>query len=287
MGKLKLAHSLWTVPALSDRWGVKNQLEANIWLYAISVLCAKKLGAKIELHTDAFGKELLDFLPYDKVSMTLENFDCHKRAWARGKMLTQSIIDTGVIHIDGDVFLKKEDTIDIRKFAECDVIVQNVEDAGAIYTDNLKLVKDVVKTNGNLYKMMNFDRMTAYCCGVTGFNNAKLKDLYLEKYEEMYSLLMSNENALNILNSEKEVCPDLVAEQYWLQSATEHLNAKPYIMFDTAKIRSQANAAGFQHVIGHQKYTDEGRKNAKERLKILDTNIFNRCKEITDRINSN
>jgi hypothetical protein len=272
---------MWTLPATGTRWGISNQLNANIWLYANSVAYAKKNGFEIALHTDTQGKEILGFLPYDEIHLTLNNITAHKNFWAIGKIFAQEAEPLGSIHIDGDVFIKRPDTIDMKLYAKTDLIVQNTERAGFIYRGNLDHVKHALlhARKHDLYEMVNFDRGTAYCCGIAGFNSRELKDAYIAGYRELYNILMSDPDFLTALKNGTEMCPDLVLEQYWLESVARLQRANPYILIDATKIYEHAEKIGFVHVIGHVKYEEENRRKAKENLKLLDKKLYNQLME--------
>ena len=88
MKKLRFCHLVWSAPMEGDRWGIKNQLYHNIWMFALSVALVKKAGHTVVLHTDSVDKDLFGFLPYDEVFTTLDSFQCATRFWAAGKLQT-------------------------------------------------------------------------------------------------------------------------------------------------------------------------------------------------------
>ena len=66
---MHFVHSLWTKPLIVNRRNInfKTSLITTILCNATSVAWLTHLGAKINLYADGFGRDLLDFLPYDNI----------------------------------------------------------------------------------------------------------------------------------------------------------------------------------------------------------------------------
>ena len=126
---MSLIQSFWSEPAKWNRWGIGKQLEANLWIAALSCVYAKKIGAPLIMHTDDFGKELLKHLPYTDLRLTLNQIpkDTPPGQWAIGKMYAQMNSKLGDIHIDNDVFIKKKSLYDSMSNSKYDLIVQSFE----------------------------------------------------------------------------------------------------------------------------------------------------------------
>jgi hypothetical protein len=263
---------------------MSDQTIPNTWLAATSVACAKKIGAKIVLHTDCEGQDLLGWLPYDEIHLTLENSSFDPTFWASGKIKAQEVEPLGSIHIDWDVFIKRPSTIDVKRFAQCDLIVQSVEENVFLYVENLKIVGHLLEEK--LCKNLDMDRSSAYNCGLIGFNNAMLKKRYIEGYYDMYHSIISNPSYPSyhkmIVESER-LCLDLVLEQYWLRSIAIFENATAYVLLPEAMEQQEAEHIHYTHVIGESKYDLEIQSRIKEMLAELDESLYNQCLDISNR----
>jgi len=280
---------LIAVPAHQARWGITDQTVPNVWLAATSVAFAKKIGAKIILHTDNEGKEILGWLPYDEIHLTLENSLFHPTFWASGKIMAQEAEPLGSIHIDLDVFVKRSWTIDTKYFAQCDLIVQSVEENRRIYIENLKIVGRLLKTGQdsfrNLYEDLDVKRNSAFNCGLIGFNTAPLKKRYIEGYYDMHSAIVSNPSYpfyLNMLVASERLCLDLVLEQYWLRSVAILENATVYVLLPEENEQQEPERIHYTHVIGEDKYHPDIQSRIREMLAQLDTHLYGRCLEVTN-----
>jgi hypothetical protein len=274
---------MWPEPAKSGRWGISGQISANIWLYANSVAYAKRSGFEIVLHTNDWGKELLGFLPYDEIHTTLNRLPGTKSFWAMGKIFAQEAEPVGSIHIDGDVFIKRSDTIDRDRYSKCDFIVQDIEFVGGCYDYNGYIVRKALNNAGrtDLIEMINFGRQSACCCGMVGFNSSALKDTYIAGYKEIYNAVSRDPDYIAAVAADSggEICPDLVMEQYWLKSIADRSGSKACTMLDYNRRQEDACKIGYAHVIGRQKYSVENRRKAKENLKLLDKILYNKLME--------
>jgi hypothetical protein len=270
MKKLRLCHSFWSAPC-SDG----DKLRANVWLYALSVAYAKKTGAKIVLHTDEKGKELLGFLPYDELHTTLQGITVNPRFWAAGKIFAQAAEPLGSIHIDGDVFIKRKNTIDLRRFQASDLIIQNIENFEYPYiVHNIPYVKQALVRDAEMSKRLRLDEnLSSYNCGVVGFNSQELKDQYISGYKRLYNILVSNKKVLRTIELNRELIPDLVIEQYWLTALAESRNAKVYALI-ADNYQRDAIRIHYTHLLGKTKYNGDVQKRIREMLKALNENIY-------------
>jgi hypothetical protein len=97
---------------------------------AAQLVVHEKIDVKKILHTDSLGKELLGFLPYDEIHLTLNvlnDLNIHERVWAAGKIWAQEAEPIGSLHIDGDVFIKTEKLRDLIFNSKKDLVTQNIE----------------------------------------------------------------------------------------------------------------------------------------------------------------
>jgi len=258
MEKIRFCHSVWTKPMTGSRWYIEDQLKNNLWLFALSVAYVKKFGHEIVLHTDGLGKEIYGRLPYDEIHLTLDNLNAHERFWAAGKILAQEAEPIGSIHIDGDVFLKKRAVYDIIRDRDADVIVQMLEGGfsipypGSCYGDNLNLVLSAL--NKNIPPEFDRRQDSAYNCGLVKFNNPEPKNRYIKGYKEMINNCCGDQSFVKRLIADNNMCPDLIMEQWWLKSVTDHYGYKVKTVLSGHDINEAAVKIGYTHVIGTAKY---------------------------------
>lgn len=113
---MHFVHSFWTKPYETNRWYMNDTIttKANVLLYTLSFLYLKSLNQKVVLYTDDKGKELLDFIPYDEIYLTLNDIpqDNPVMLWAQGKMYAMKNEPLDAIHIDADVMIMKNECIE-------------------------------------------------------------------------------------------------------------------------------------------------------------------------------
>lgn len=280
---MRLFHSLWTKPALDKRWDQSGQLEANIWLYTLSVIFAKKQGLEIVLHTDTLGKQLLSHLPYNAIYTTLDKISSNipTMIWAYGKFMALKEEPLGSIHIDGDVMLTTKECVEALK-GNYDLIVQNKE---GVYPHVLEKVSPYGFTPRGF-----FSTNYAYNCGVVGFNNAKLKQQYLDFYFKETSLVVKNSILRKKMSEDKYLCVDLPLEQWSLSVLADKkykvkcvLNGQ--VDYDWwrpgSKIRKNAENMGYLHLIGKDKY--KAIDKVKFYILALDKDLYYKTKEIIEK----
>ena len=281
---MRIFQSLWTKPALDKRWDQSNQLEANIWLYTLSVIYAKKIGLEIVLHTDSLGKSLLSHLPYDKIYTTLNNIPSNipTMIWAYGKFVALEKEPLGSIHIDGDVFLKHEGIKNKLEFSDYDMIVQNQESVAGTYPtiENTMIKYGVLGQN---VLTANF----AYNCGIIGFNNENLKQQYLSFYHKHVNKILHNSAIKNIMHSDKFFCVDLPLEQHSIATLSSNykvkqlLTNKPGGAAITDSTIQSAIKIGYQHLIGKEKYSYIDR--IKVYVLALDSELYYKTKKVIEK----
>lgn len=276
---MRIFQSLWTKPALDKRWDQSKQLEANIWLYSLSAVYAKKQNVTLILYTDTLGKKLLQHLPYDEIHTTLNKIPSNipTMIWAYGKFMALKEEPLGSVHIDGDVFLKKPEVIKELDSNDYDVVVQNYEGATGIYTDTEnKMIKYGVLNHGDL------DTQHAFNCGVVGFNNAKLKNTYLDFYFKTTANVAKSRNLKSIMEKDKYFCVDLPLEQHSLAVLSKRYRVKSLLENGGDEwwgnlTKESAVKIGYQHLIGKEKYSFIER--VKFTLLVLDKDIYFKTKE--------
>lgn len=277
---MRIFQSLWTKPAIDKRWDQSGQLEANIWLYALSAVHAKKQGVTLVLYTDTLGQKLLGHLPYDKIYTSLNNIPTTipTMIWAYGKFMALKEEPLGSIHIDGDVFLKKPDVIKELEFKDFDLIVQNRENAGVTYP----AIENTLARFGELNRE-DFNTNYAYNCGVVGFNNPILKRTYLDYYFRATGNIAKNKALRSHMESDKYFCVDLPMEQHSLAVLSQKYKVKQLLYNGSDDwwgnpTKEKAASLGYQHLIGREKYGFIER--VKFNLLVLDKDMYFKTKKV-------
>jgi hypothetical protein len=272
-------HVYWSKPANNKRWNIADvQIIGNLWLYSLSVAYLKRLGQTINLYTDSKGKELLGHLPYDNIYTILDDIpsDIPDCCWAYGKIFTMPYVELGDVYIDGDVFIKSEKCIEkLKEYINYDGYFAGIEDPKQIPFNMSedesgyhfhKLCWDNIYWDHNCwvshYDFPNDIPIFGKCAcngGVIIFNNKEYKHKFVESYEYMLLQLKNDERFLEIYKDNKHLCIDLIFEQRFLYELGK--NYKMGFLLDyynrdeDHRLTSQADAIGFQHIIGSFKYT--------------------------------
>lgn len=284
---MRIFQSLWTKPAIDQRWGQSGQLEANVWLYALSAVYAKRQGVTLVLYTDTLGQKLLGHLPYDKIYTTLNNIPSNipTMIWAYGKFMALREEPLGSVHIDGDVFLKKPAVIKELSSKDYDLIIQNKEWTHNTYQG----VESVMSRFGEIDYEKYDSYRTAFNCGVVGFTNATLKKTYLDYYFGATDSVSRNKGLVEHMKNDKYFCVDLTLEQHSLAIMAQKYKTK--ILLKVANedywgnaIRQRAEELGYQHLIGKEKYEYIDR--VKFTLLLLDKEIYFKTKAILQKYNN-
>jgi hypothetical protein len=231
---------------LTRGW-TSNEVKKNLLFFAYSVACAKKQGATIELHTDNAGKNLLGFLPYDAIHTTLEGLDAHPKFWCAGKFEAYRQMELGDVHIDGDVFIKKQGAMaKIANFGGYDAIFQMQE----------KQLIDVYRHNAYISGNYGYPveetlhSLVPYNCGVVGFNNQKIKDEYCAMANRLYRLI--DFDKINNGDSGR-FC--VIIEQWRLTQLLQENSATVQTVFSNDWDNyCEGQLLGYEHVCGDGKY---------------------------------
>lgn len=274
---MRVIHSLWSKPLLKNRWFLENQFKKSLYLYALSFLYLKERGFEVVLHTDDLGKELLSKIPYDAVHTTLNDLkNTHQKFWAAGKIKSLENEDLGVIHIDGDVFLKSDKILPLFK-QKYDVLTQMVE-GGVLFE---KGYKPQMPYFDNALKNVTIEGYgytdKAYNCGVLSFKNTELREQFVWNFETMVGECIRDVDIMFNMNGNLE--PNIILEQHQLAGLTELKGYTPKFLLDLEKTPHLQNAAkeiGYVHAWGKRKYDDDFQYKVKKLILEKDKTLFKR-----------
>ena len=186
MIKNHFTHSLCTKLMAND----KDKLEANVYIFALSLTYLKKLGCTVNLHTDTLGATLLNGLGYDNIYLTANEIpqDISPKIFAYIKSMALQYEPLGTVHIDGDVFIKTEECLDIIFNHNCDCVLQSCETSLPWINESrsfmIPFLSEHFLSNSKKLHIYDYD----YNVGVIGFFNSDLKDLYIQNYQNLYIL---------------------------------------------------------------------------------------------------
>ena len=275
---MALVHSLWTAPMLNNERGQASykQIETTIWCFASSVAYAKRLGEDIHLYADYFGRELLNFLPYNKIESLDIPTDFPTDFWAAGKFFALQRMQLGDIHIDGDVFLKTAELMDIihGSLAGSDLIVQSIENSWSYDNEYYINCVNVIKDNGIALPNQLPYVAPAYNCGLVGFNNKDLKEKYLQHYFQSVDIIKNHPTALEQIRSNKETWMDLLIEQQHLFSLSRGYKVCN-LLGSGDETYINASTLGYQHLLGTDKW---------EQLHLVQMQLYKRDRDIYYRV---
>lgn len=280
MIKNHFTHSLCTKLMAND----KDKLEANVYMFALSLTYLKKLGCTVNLHTDTLGARLLNGLGYDNIYLTANEIpqDISPKIFAYIKSMALQNEPLGTVHIDGDVLIKTEECLDIIFNHNCDCVFQSCE-TYIPWTNNgrsfmLPFLTENLLSTGKMLHIYDYD----FNVGVIGFFNSDLKDLYIQNYQNL-ALSLSKYKYLYLIDSGDYSfysfnTPDLVLEQQLICNLTEESKVRfvlPVDSLDYIKHRDLiATKIGYTHLLGASKYQPDVIEKVKNKLKEIDSDCF-------------
>lgn len=273
---MRFVHSFNTQPMFIDIYGVDalKRLLGQVIYYATSVAYLKKLGHEIVMHTDTFGAKLIQDIPYDEVYLTLDNMpkDIHPRFWAAGKIFAQEAEPLGSVHIDGDVFIKRNSLVKMLEKSDWDVLTQNLEYSIQWMSNKVGLQPIYDRRKELLLEPFGLDlnEPNTFNCGVVGFRNQELKDKYIENYKKAARLISSK---LWDTLSNNNSTPDFIVEQQLLYHLSKGYKAG-FVLSDVNRDKEIATEIGFQHTLSMAKFNHL--EQCMEILKVLDFELYNK-----------
>lgn len=289
MKGITFIHTNWTEPAKSNRWnqGVVEQTLKNIWYYTLSFTYLKRLGQRVELHTDDFGKMCLDHIPYDNIHLTLNTIpkDIKPYMWAYGKFWALKDCDLKTCHIDADVFIKSVDCINAITNESYDLLVQCQE----IDLNSDKWPVPLYRGTADTLSHLNYPVWSqqaissAYNTGILRFNNQKHKDDFINEYfrcalecstsdKLVYSILKNN-------GCGTPATADLILEQQFMYDSAVAHNIKVKNLIKWENATELANNIGYQHVLGAQKYNENNVRMCVKLVYNLDQALYHKTIE--------
>lgn len=265
-----VVHSFWSRPCLENRYEVDKalQLTTNIVLYATSFAWAKKLGRRVVFYGDKYACRKFSIIPYDEIRVLDIPQEASTAFWAQSKFYALKQMQLGDVHIDGDVFIRSQQTWDIIDAQECDAIVQSIEEMIPPRDMYYARCNNIAKNMKFLYGCTPTLGL-AFNCGVVGINNRELKSKYLETYFHA----LRNCPPLND-TQKRRVTMDLLFEQRFLCELSDTQNYSVRILLGATdeEIDRNAEILNYQHVVGRKKY--EERQKIEKELEYVNKKLY-------------
>ena len=289
---MRLFHSIWSLPQHSNRWNIpfEKRRYCDVLCAALSVVFAKGNGCKIVLHADNEGVENYGWLPYDEIHATLEGFNYNPIFWAAGKILAHEAEPLGSIQIDTDVFIRWSSIVDtLNQLKNHDLIIQHFcleKDIVYYLKHNTLIWHKLLEANVNQeVPFFQFqDKRIAASCGLVGFNNQMLKDLFIDTYKKLYHLLKDNTDFFDEVR-DKSICLDLLLEEYNLGYCTKILNNSVLTVLPNGWENKLDDVPdiGYTHLVFKKKYKIDVIQQCEQLLQELAPEIWT---EFTERFGS-
>jgi len=265
---MKYIHSIWSTPSIKDNFDNDydiKYLNKNFYTYLMSVILIKKLGYVIELYCDKHAYNLYSMIPYDKIHIVdFDSDGVSSKFWIWGKIKTHILMTEPYIHIDGDVLLFRDIIGDNITSGRYKVAVQSLENDKTIGNH----FHDIYSRSKNPFDKMNNHgidwnkyNLAAYNCGVVGFSDMKLKNIYANKVKEILVDISTNGDFKS--NRKKYEGMFLIAEQSLLHYILKENNVEPFEIIPIKEIEKRnynwfqiADEIGYAHLWSYTKYKD-------------------------------
>lgn len=277
--------SLWTKPIIeqvdsSVGYGGKTtpdkrqRMRDTLYLAALSLAYAHRSGYKVHMHTDSYGAQLLKDYGYDKLLTTLDAIpdSVPSELFAAGKFFAMRAEGrVGKVHIDIDVFLKKQGVID--RFYEdksIDVLCQQKEDY-----EKLCFHDDKIRAMHALgYPAATYPEWRGSMnTGTIGFNSPSLAAEYFDNYFEALNIY-TRERFKDYKKKDKNACLlfDFILEQVNLSYMSSGYNVATLVPMHNPNV--VADAIGYQHLQGSNKWSSQSRAKVRAKLVSIDKALY-------------
>ncbi len=202
---MRIIQSTWQTPKFNDEYkGSFLTLQYHYYTWALSCLQFKRFYPKLQLVSDAWGKEVLIDkigLPYDEVTIFSNDFIEKYRScplFIVGKLYAYSIQKEPFIHVDGDVLTWEHLG---KKLENVPLVAQNLEHGSSWYHNTLPFINEHFKYLPNamrdVYKSTSPYKYSASNAGIIG---GKAIDFFQEYTREAFCIIDQNPNYIQTLD---------------------------------------------------------------------------------------
>lgn len=273
---MQVIHSFWSKAYFHGRWGQESKIHMDLYSFALSYHYAKKLYKGISLVTDPQGLSLFSCIPYDYISLCLEDIhDINPGFWTAGKVKAIEMQTKPCLHIDGDVFLMGNEIKKILN-SDWDVAVQ-MREVGEHYNSTYPpIFHHVQKVYPWIMDLSVFN--FAYNNGILGFRDLDLKNEYSFEYFDLVNML-----DMAGIKFPPKTDPNIIVEQSLLTRLASYKNAHVKELITLKDIEREglfeyAQKIGFVHLWGNSKYQDHWHQKVKAKLKEVDPKLYQSVK---------
>lgn len=255
------------VHSFNSEYCSNNNFKMYMYYFALSCIYAKENGFEIALHCDKNTESILRNAPYDEIIIDIPHIDeSLKQFYAAPKFIAMKDEPLTSIHIDGDVFLKSPELMDLMNFEGYDCITQCLEVPNGKWGYGWLTAQTMFdKCEYPVWAQRNCKAM--YNCGIVGISNQDLKDEYFKTYWQMLNRFKTNG-----IKTIKGI-PDLIAEQQFLKDLTSYNKNSVKTLLDIDNLKL-AKEIGYQHVVGENK--EENINIVKRLLQQHDKEVYNK-----------
>ena len=274
---MHFVHSIWTKPLIVNKRGSDDfvrSMVTTVYSNAVSIAYVKHCGGKMNLYADGFGRDMLEYPPYDNIYELKVPIAIPTVTWAAGKFIALEKMELGDVHIDGDVYLKTEKLLDlVSNPKDYDMVVQSIEDDKTTLRKYYSAARNILIANDIKTKTCSLLESPSYNCGTIGFFNNKLKQNYLAEYFFTLKNIIKNKQCLRELKENKQAIPDLILEQQFIYELSKKYKVNN-LLGTEEEVYDNAIKLGYQHVLGSFKLQQLGDIMAE--LKYIDLDLFNK-----------
>ena len=218
---------------------------------------------EVELYVDDYTYDLIkDIFPKSLRKLTDITPLNKTHIWTQSKLALIGSMKEPFLHIDCDIIFKQK--INLNAGLYTDVFVERKEDKytfnwyqnGIFYIDEMyQLYKKLEFVNHNsIEKYWQTDLNYAYNCGIIGFKDFKIKDRYVELYNQLENLYTYG---LSLKPYYEQIF--VVLEQYSLNCFIQKEEISVTTLLPSDNLTNQgefANRIGYVHLFGVGKYMD-------------------------------
>jgi hypothetical protein len=233
----------------------------NFYTYLLSALLIKKHGYEIDMYCDEYSYNIYSMIPYNNITIVdFAEDGIDSKFWIYGKIKTHSLMNEPYVHIDGDVFLFRDVIGDnLKKYGSVVQMIENEKMMNSFYENYNKSIDPFLKLNDNIN--WNKYNLSAYNCGVVGFNDMTMKNKYANTVKNTLLALSKSADFNDIKHKYSGMF--LIVEQSYLYYLLNEENRKPFEILNINEVvkrnynwNSVANEMGYVHLWGHTKYKD-------------------------------
>lgn len=182
---MRMIQTFWTAGRAPLQYGFGwPHPEYNLMSWALSCLSLREHYEEVELYTDSVGRHvLIDLLglPYTKVHVVLDDFQCLPHHWALAKIKTYSMQTEPFIHVDGDVYLPKPLP---KEILEAPLVAQNREIGTKYYrrmVDTGILCYPTINIPEYMQEVVTAKSIPSYNAGFLGGSDLEFIQTYCDK----------------------------------------------------------------------------------------------------------